>query len=95
MNRHSSATSKRPFKQEIIPQCLTAQCQECSGLYHSEVLQIEIRCNCKCHRHNAEQQQQVEKLVDAHSSVGRPEERQAVATTNSQQRKRGGNCSNG
>lgn len=36
-----------------------------------------------------------EKLNSAHSSVGSPEERQAVATTNPQQREGGGNCSNG
>jgi hypothetical protein len=55
----SAASSKRPFKQEIIPRCLTAQCQDCSGLYHSEVLQLEIMCYCNCHRHNAEQQSAV------------------------------------
>jgi hypothetical protein len=82
------------FKQEIIPRCLTEQCQECSGLYYSEVLQIEIRCNYNCRQHSAEQYEG-EKLDGAHSSVGSPEERQAVAITNPQQREGGGNCSNG
>jgi hypothetical protein len=95
MSRQSSASSKRRFKQEIIPRCLTEQCQDCGGLYHSEILQVEIRCNCICHRYSAEQQQQGEKLVGTHSSVSSPEERQAVATTNPQQREGGGNCSNG
>jgi metal-responsive CopG/Arc/MetJ family transcriptional regulator len=36
-----------------------------------------------------------EKLFGAHSSVGSPEERQTVATTNPQWEEGGGNCSNG
>ena len=79
MPESSLPSSKHRFRLEIIPRCLTDRCQECSGLYHSETLQVEIRCNCFCHRHNKELQG--ERLIGAHSSVGSPEECQTVATT--------------
>ena len=99
MTKSSSTTSKHQFRLEIIPRCLTDRCQDCSGLYHSEVLQVQIRCNCICHRYSKEHQSQGEKLIGANSSVGSPEEPQSVATTNPNGKKEAAiapmdNCSN-
>jgi hypothetical protein len=48
---NQAATSKHSFRQEIVHRCLTERCQDCSGLYYSDALALEIICYCTCHRH--------------------------------------------
>jgi hypothetical protein len=52
-----AATSQHPFKKEIVHRCLTDRCQDCSGLYHSDALGLEILCYCTCHHHNLQKKE--------------------------------------
>jgi hypothetical protein len=72
MNR--AATSKHSFRQEIVHRCLTERCQDCSGLYHSDALGLEIFCYCTCHRHNLQEREYKDSNgLDKRSHIGNTE----------------------
>ena len=42
-----------------IDNCLTRQCNECSGSYINRFTGYQLNCNCKCHNKKTSEQQQV------------------------------------